>query len=88
MLKLIYERQFAKDLKKVKKQGKNMQKMLDVIGLLVEEKSLLQKHRNHKLKGTYTGYWECHVEPDWLLVYKKTQQEIILGRTGSHSDLF
>jgi mRNA interferase YafQ len=56
--------------------------------LLTQEKPLLPKHRNHKLKGEYIGYWECHIEPDWLLVYKKTETHIIFARTGSHSDLF
>lgn len=56
--------------------------------LLILEKPLLEKHRNHKLKGDYVGYWECHIEPDWLLVYKKTETHIIFARTGTHSDLF
>jgi len=88
MLKLIYENRFSKDLKKLKKQGKNMQKLLTVITLLVKEKPLAQKYKNHRLKGTYSNYWECHIEPDWFLIYKKTPTEIILGRAGSHSNLF
>ena len=88
MLKLIYEKQFSKDIKKLKRQGKNMQKLLDSMSLLVEERNLAPKHRNHKLIGNYNGYWECHVEPNWLLIYKKTSTEIILARTGSHSNLF
>lgn len=52
------------------------------------EQPLPPKNRNHKLKGDYVGYWECHIELDWLLVYKKTETEIIFARTGSHSDLF
>jgi mRNA interferase YafQ len=52
------------------------------------EQPLPYRNRNHKLKGEYIGYWECHIEPDWLPVYKKTETHIIFSRTGSHSDLF
>jgi mRNA interferase YafQ len=46
------------------------------------------KNRNHKLKGNFKDYWECHIEPDWLLIYKLTSTEVILARTGTHADLF
>ncbi len=88
MLKLIYEKHFEKDLLKAVKRGKDLQKLKDATTLLTAEKPLPQKNFNHKLKGSYTGCWECHLEPDWLLIYKKTATEIILSRTGSHSDLF
>ena len=55
---------------------------------LINEKPLEAKHKNHKLKGDFVGYWECHIEPDWLLIYKKTATEIFLVKTGTHSDLF
>ncbi len=88
MLSLIYERQFGRDLEKSKKRNKNIKKLLDIINLLQEDKNLSVKNKNHKLKGEYSGYWECHIEPDWLLVYQKNEIELILVRTGTHSDLF
>jgi len=56
--------------------------------LITLEEPLPAKNRNHKLKGDYIGYWGCHIEPDCLLVYKKTETHITFARTGSHSDLF
>lgn len=88
MLKLIYEKRFEKNLQKAIKRGKDIQKLKIIVDFLVENKSLPVKNRNHKLKGTLKDYWECHIEPDWLLIYKKTETEIILSRTGSHADLF
>jgi mRNA interferase YafQ len=88
MLNIAYESQFKKDFKKVKKRGKNLKKMNDILSLLIKEKPLPTKNRNHPLHGNWKGYWECHIEPDWLLIYKKTIQEIILVRTGTHADLF
>lgn len=88
MLKPIHLRQFEKEVALAKKRGKDIEKLKAVMRLLVLEKPLPTKNRNHKLKGDYVGYWECHVEPDWLLVYKKTEEHIIFARTGSHADLF
>lgn len=88
MLKPIHLRKFENEVLKAEKRGKDIKKLKEVIKLLIEEKSLAQKHHNHKLKGEYVGYWECHVEPDWLLIYKKTDTHITFARTGSHSDLF
>ena len=65
-----------------------MKLIKDVMEKLIEEKPLDPKHRNHKLKGDFVGYWECHVAPDWLLVYKKDGERIYFARTGIHSDLF
>lgn len=88
MLKPIHVPLFEKEVTKAKKRGKDFEKLKTVMKLLALEKPLPAKNRNHKLKGEYVGYWECHIEPDWLLVYKKTETEIIFARTGSHSDLF
>jgi mRNA interferase YafQ len=88
MLKPIHLRLFEKELAKAKKRGKDIEKLKEVMRLLILEKPLPEKNRNHKLKGDYVGYWECHIEPDWLLVYKKTEVNIIFARTSSHSDLF
>jgi mRNA interferase YafQ len=59
-----------------------------IINELRSGRTLPPKNRNHKLKGEYTDCWECHIEPDWLLIYQITPQELILVRMGSHSDLF
>jgi mRNA interferase YafQ len=88
MLKPIHLRKFENEVVKANKRGRDIEKLKEIMKLLTQEKQLPPKHRNHKLKGEYSGYWECHIEPDWLLVYKKTETHIIFARTGSHSDLF
>ena len=72
------------------KQNKNIDKLNEVMDLLINEQPLLPRHENHPLLGKYKGKWECHIEPDWLLIYRieKSTNEIIFNRTGSHSDLF
>lgn len=88
MLKLIYQSKFKKDFERSKKRGKNLVKLETIINLLINLKPLPAKNRNHKLTGDYKHHWECHIEPDWLLIYLKNDTEIILVRTGSHADLF
>lgn len=88
MLTPVYERSFEKDLKIAKKRGLDIAKLKTLIQDLIEEKPLKQKYRNHKLKGNFVGYWECHITPDWLLIYKKDPDTIHFVRTGTHSDLF
>jgi len=88
MLKPVYLRSFEREIEKAKKRGLDMSKIKDLMENLISEKSLAAKHKNHKLKGNFSGYWECHIEPDWLLVYKKDDTHIYFVRTGTHSDLF
>ena len=88
MLQLVFLCQFEKEVKMAKKRGKNIEKLKEIIQLLVEEKSIPINNKNHKLKGNFRQYHECHIEPDWILIYKKTKTEIILVRTGTHADLF
>ncbi len=83
-----YTKQFEKDLKKIKKRNKDTSKLKSVIEKLIAKESLSAKFRNHKLVGSYAGRWECHIEPDWLMIYKIEKDVIIFERTGSHSDLF
>ena len=87
-----YSQEFKKSLKKVTKQGKNIEKLLDVVDKLVYKEKLEPKLKNHKLKddGYFYDCYECHIEPDWLLVYKFLNDELVLllVKTGSHSDLF
>lgn len=82
--------QFKKDLKLAKKQNKNLDKLFEVIGLLAEGEKLDIKYEDHDLSGNYTGTRECHIEPDWLLVYEYQNDVLVLMlyRLGSHSELF
>lgn len=80
--------QFKKDVKRVQKRGKDMQKLKTILQMLVLGQSLPAKFRDHLLVGQYKGTHECHIEPDWLLIYEQTADEVILIRTGTHSDLF
>ena len=88
MRKVIYQRKFKQDIKKIKKRGSDLEKLKAVICLLIRDEILPQNNHNHKLCGEFKGYWECHIAPNWLLMYKKAADELILARTGSHSDLF
>ena len=90
MLYAIFTGSFQKDRKLMIKQNKNMNKLNEVMDLLINEQPLLPRHENHPLHGNYKGKWECHIEPDWLLIYRieKSTNEIIFFRTGSHSDLY
>ena len=88
MLRPEYTNSFNRDLKRMKRRGKNIEKLRNVLECLINEKPLSHKHRDHKLTGNYTNHRECHVEPDWLLIYKIIGKTLILARTGTHSDLF
>ncbi len=70
------------------RQGKNLQNLDDIIKKLAAGQKLLPKHKEHKLQGRWKKYRECHIEPDWLLIYYITREVLIFERTGSHSDLF
>ncbi|MEG1144696.1 MAG: type II toxin-antitoxin system YafQ family toxin [Clostridium sp.] len=90
MLDLRYSAKFKKDYKAIIKRGYNPQLLQDVLGLLSNEQTLPLKYKDHNLAGNYHGYRECHITPDWLLIYK-VEQEILtlsLTRTGTHSNLF
>jgi len=84
----VYTRQFEKDIKRIKRQGKNLEKIKIIIRTLLQGKPLDLIHRDHKLIGNYQGRRECHIESDWLLIYKIEVERIIFERTGGHSDLF
>ena len=90
MLKLVPSNQFKRDLKLAGKRGLNLDNLRTVINTLAEERPLEAKYRDHALTGEYAGFRECHVEPDWLLIYRihKKELELFLFRTGSHADLF
>ena len=90
MYKIVASNQFKKDLKLAKKRGLDLSLLKSVVNILADGKSLEEKYRDHSLSGKYRGFRECHIEPDWLLVYRIDGEdlELFLFRTGSHSDLF
>ena len=84
----VYTKQFARDVKKAKKRGKNLEKFKIIAETLLRGEALDELHRDHKLLGNYLGRRECHIESDWLLIYQVTKTHVYLFRTGTHSDLF
>lgn len=90
MLTIKYQAAFKKDYKRIVKRGYDIRLLEKVIELLANQKPLPEKNRDHQLGGNYAGCRECHITPDWLLIYEVADEELILclTRTGSHSDLF
>ena len=88
MKKFKVTKTFKKDTKKLQKSGKNLKKLEEAMKLLVADQELPKQYRNHKLKGNFKDREECHIEPDWLLIYMQIDDIIIFERTGSHSELF
>ena len=82
------EGRFRKDVKVCQKRGYDMELLKDVIRRLAIPKPLPRENKPHPLVGQYHGYDECHISSDWLLIYKQTETELLLARTGTHSDLF
>lgn len=83
-------RRFEKSLRKCIKRGLDVNKFKEVVAILATTGTLPAKFRPHKLSGQYSGAWECHIEPDWLLIWEQNNTELILLMidTGTHSDLF
>jgi mRNA interferase YafQ len=90
MLKIAFTHQYLKDLKRIGRRGLPKQELDEVVRLLAHEHPLPPKYKDHPLKGDFIDYRECHIRPDWLLVYKIDRQilTLILVRTGTHTDLF
>ncbi|MDP2276746.1 MAG: type II toxin-antitoxin system YafQ family toxin [Nitrospirota bacterium] len=90
MLNVKTTNKFEKDFELMIRQGEDIEKLKIIMQMLAREESLDPRHRDHKLTGGYISHRECHVEPDWLLVYKVDikEQTITFVRNGSHSDLF
>ena len=84
----IYTKQFNKDVKRCQRRGNNFEKFKIIARALLSGESLDSIHRDHKLTGNYAGRRECHIESDWLLVYKYEGENIVFERLGTHSDLF
>ncbi len=88
MRKIVQTNLFKRDYKRLKKRRVSEEKFISTLQYLVSDTVLPKKYKSHKLVWEYLWYWECHIEPDWLLIYELIDNEIILRRTGSHSDLF
>ena len=90
MLEIVMSNRFKKDLKMAARRGYNIELLDEIVNKLANRELLPEKNRDHALSGDYTGCRECHIAPDWLLVYQVEDKELILYlmRTGTHSDLF
>lgn len=88
MLLLSQPNTFKRDYKRIRRQGNKLSNLRQVITKLANLEILESKYRDHKLSGNYVGKRECHIEPNWLLIYEITEYELRLHDTGSHSELF
>lgn len=84
----VYTKQFSKDLKRCQHRGKNLDKFKIIARSLLAGEPLDQIHRDHRLVGNFTGRRDCHIEADWLLIYRTQTDTIFFERMGTHSDLF
>jgi len=88
-MKAIFQTsQFKKDFKKIKKRGKDLSKLMEVVSAIANSEALEERHRDHALSGNSSGSRDCHIEPDWILIYRVDDGHLFLERTGSYSDLF
>ena len=88
MRTVFYSKQFDRDVKLQKRRGKDMDKLKAMLQCLVEEKPIPDKNHDHSLSGDFADHRECHITPDWLLIYRLEERGIYFVRTGTHSDLF
>jgi mRNA interferase YafQ len=88
MRKVVRRNRFLRELRQLKRRGLDIQELLAAIDLLVEDGELPAGYNPHLLTDEWEGIWECHIDPDWLLIYEITADQVILHRTGSHTDLF
>ena len=90
MLTIKYHTMFKKDFKRIKKRGYDISRLEKIVELLANEVPLPEQFKDHNLSGNYNGFRECHIAPDWLLIYQVNNNELVLvlSRTGSLSDLF
>ena len=90
MLDVVFSNQFKRDLRLARRRGYDLDLLDETVGKLTNREPLPQKNQDHALSGNYAGFRKCHVQPDWLLVYRIDEEEayVFLSRTGTHSDLF
>lgn len=87
-MKIEYSSKFKKDLKLAKKQNKDLNLLQEILNILLSGEPLPEKYKDHVLCGNYVTLRECHIKPDWLLIYKTNDDTLYLYRLGSHSELF
>jgi mRNA interferase YafQ len=87
-LNIRYTTQFKKDYKRLKKQHKDLEKLKVAIELLSTGEPLDPIYHDHPLSGNWNNHRDCHIEPDWILIYRLSESELVLEKTGSHSELF
>ncbi len=88
MLNVIYSGQFKKDYKRCQKRGFDIRLLQSIVAVLAIPAPLPPKNKDHDLKGNYNGRRECHITPEWLLIYEIDGDDLYLDRTGTHADLF
>jgi mRNA interferase YafQ len=88
MRSLKTTKQLERDLRRAKRRRKDLNKLWAIVELLVRGDPLPARCRRHKLSGKWDRLWECHIEPDWLLIWHETEESVTLTRTGTHADLF
>ena len=87
-MRLLATKRFERDLRRSRRRGKNLDKPWAVVDLLLREQPLPTQNRPHRLAGDWSGAWECHLEPDRLLIWQRDEDSLTLARTGTRSDPF
>ena len=87
-MRLLTTAQFKKDARRASKRGKDLDQLWAVVERLLSKQPLQPRHRPHRLSGPWARFWECHIGPDWLLIWDQHDDALTLVRTGSHTDLF
>jgi mRNA interferase YafQ len=89
-LDIVTTSRFERDAKRVRKRGRDMARLVAVVDTLRHRRPLASRHRDHSLTGPWQGWRDCHIEPDWLLIYRVDEGDgaLVLARTGTHADLF
>ena len=87
-MRLLTTSRFEKDLKRATRRGKDLSKLWKVVETLLSRHPLQPRLKPHRLSGNWSSFWECHLEPDWLLIWERRDDTLILVRTGRHTDLF
>ena len=88
MKKVSQTKQFSRDVQRIRKRGKDLEKLQEIVKLLAEGTPLPANHRDHPLTGSWQSLRDCHIEADWILIYTADKDSLRLERTGTHSDLF
>ena len=88
MKDIVLSGAFKRDLRRLEKRRKDMTKLTTIVERLAKGEPLAPKHKPHPLKGEWKPKWDCHIEPDWILIYEVTDTAVKLARTGTHADIF